>query len=103
MTDSSTKITNKIEIREDITPPNMYNVIFMNDNVTTADFVIVALMTIFGYEEGSAVDLMQKIHNEGSAVVAIFPYELAEQKALETTLLARNNNFPLMVKIEANS
>ena len=41
-----------------------------------------------------------KVHEEGSAVVAVLPYELAEQKGIEVTLLARNNGFPLQVKIE---
>jgi ATP-dependent Clp protease adapter protein ClpS len=41
-----------------------------------------------------------KVHEEGSAVVAVLPYEMAEQKGIEVTLLARNNGFPLQVKIE---
>ena len=44
-----------------------------------------------------------KVHEEGSAVVAVFPYEIAEQKGIEVTLLARNNGFPLQVKIEQDS
>jgi ATP-dependent Clp protease adapter protein ClpS len=41
-----------------------------------------------------------KIHEDGSAVVATLPYEMAEQKGIEVTLLARNNGFPLNVKLE---
>jgi ATP-dependent Clp protease adapter protein ClpS len=28
------------------------------------------------------------------------PYEMAEQKGVEVTMLARNNGFPLVVKLE---
>jgi ATP-dependent Clp protease adaptor protein ClpS len=102
MSKEDTKTTQKIEIRNDLTPPSLYNVIFLNDNVTTVEFVIAVLVGVFDYTNDEAVILCQKVHEEGAAVVAIYPYELAEQKALETTLMARNNNFPLMVKIEAN-
>jgi ATP-dependent Clp protease adaptor protein ClpS len=103
MTDSEIKTTNKIEVRNDLAPPSLYNVIFMNDDVTTMEFVIVVLASIFGYTEEEALTLCKKIHEDGAGVVAIYPYELAEQKALESTLMARNNSFPLMVKIEASS
>ena len=97
------KTTERIDIREDLQPPSYYNVIFLNDNVTTMDFVIAILVSVFNYGDEDALAVTQKIHEEGSAVVATYPYEIAEQKALETTLLARNNNFPLTVKIEANN
>lgn len=90
----------KIKIREDLTPPSLYNIIFLNDDVTTVDFVIMTLVSILDYTEDQAALLAQKIHDEGASVVAVYPYELAEQKALEVTILARNSGFPLMVKIE---
>jgi ATP-dependent Clp protease adaptor protein ClpS len=100
MTKEDVKTTQVIEIREDLAPPSLYNVIFLNDNVTTMDFVITILNMVFGYNENDAFALTRKIHEEQAAVVAVYPYELAEQKALETTLMARNNNFPLIVRIE---
>ena len=103
MTDSDIKITNKIEIRTDLVPPSNYSVIFVNDNVTTVEFVIAVLISIFSYEHPDALIMTQKIHEDGLAVVAVYSYEMAEQKALETTMMARNNSFPLMVKIEPSS
>jgi ATP-dependent Clp protease adaptor protein ClpS len=94
------KTNQKIDIREDLTPPSLYSVIFLNDNVTTMEFVIMVLMGLFDYTEEQGFTLAQQIHEEGAGVVAIYPYELAEQKALEVTLMARNNQFPLIVKIE---
>jgi ATP-dependent Clp protease adaptor protein ClpS len=98
MTSSETKI--KIAIRTNIAPPPQYRVIFVNDSTTTVDFVIEILVSLFAYEVDGAKALTIKIHEDGSAIVAVMPYELAEQKALETTVIARSNGFPLNVKIE---
>lgn len=93
----------KITPKKDLNPPPKFKVIFMNDNVTTVDFVIAVLQEIFDHNFDSAQELTVKIHEEGSAMVAVLPFEIAESKAVETTLLARTNNFPLAVKIEPES
>jgi ATP-dependent Clp protease adapter protein ClpS len=40
------------------------------------------------------------IHTNGSAVVAVLPYEIAEQKSMEVMVDARGQGFPLQTKIE---
>jgi ATP-dependent Clp protease adapter protein ClpS len=40
------------------------------------------------------------IHESGSAVVAILPYEIAEQKGIEITISARTEGYPLQIKLE---
>ena len=93
------QIEPKLNIKE---PPN-FRVIYINDETTTVEFVIETLKLIFNYDEGAAQALTVKVHEEGSAVVAVLPYEIAEQKGIEVTMLARNNGFPLQVKIEQDS
>jgi len=44
--------------------------------------------------------LTKKVHDDESAVVATLPYDLAEQKGIEVTILARQHGFPLQVKVE---
>jgi ATP-dependent Clp protease adaptor protein ClpS len=90
----------RIEPKLNIKEPPQFRVIYINDEQTTQEFVIETLKIIFNYDEGAAHAITQKVHEEGSAVVAVLPYELAEQKGIEVTLLARNNGFPLQVKIE---
>lgn len=97
---SETETKQKVAVRTDLAPPPQYKVIFVNDNVTTVDFVLETLMTFFGYDIEGAKSLTLRIHDEGMAVVAVMPYELAEQKALEVTAVARSNGFPLNIKIE---
>ena len=41
---------------------------------------------------------MKRIHTEGSGVVGSYVHEVAEQKGIETTLLARQDNFRLQEK-----
>lgn len=90
----------KIQIKTNVQPPSLFNVIYLNDNVTTMEFVVETLKTIFHHTEEVAHKITLKIHEEGSSVVSTLPYEIAEQKGVEATLLARNNGFPLNIKLE---
>jgi ATP-dependent Clp protease adaptor protein ClpS len=94
---TKTKITPNLGLKE----PSMYKVIFVNDNTTTMEFVIEALMTTFGHSYDRALELTNEIHTEGSAPVAVLPYEIAEQKGIEVTQAARNAGYPLAVRLEA--
>ena len=80
--------------------PPLYRVIYINDEVTTMEFVIETLVTIFNHTPESAQEITLKIHEEGAGTAAILPYEMAEQKGVEVTQLARNNGFPLNIKLE---
>ena len=100
MTDTAVETRAKIAQNLKIKEPSQFRVIYVNDNVTTMEFVVETLKSIFNYDEGAAHALTMKVHEEGSAVVATLPYELAEQKGIEVTLLARANGYPLQVKIE---
>lgn len=84
----------------DLKEPPMYKVIYINDNVTTMEFVIETLVTIFNHTPETAEAVTLKIHEEGAGTAAVLPYEMAEQKGVEVTQLARNNGFPLQIKLE---
>jgi len=90
----------KIQVKTNVQPPSLFNVIYLNDSVTTMEFVVESLKNIFNHSEETALELTYKIHEEGSSVVSTLPYEIAEQKGVEATLWARNNGFPLNVKLE---
>jgi ATP-dependent Clp protease adaptor protein ClpS len=99
-TKTQSVVRTRIEPKLNISEPPQFRVIYINDEQTTQEFVVETLKVIFNYDEGAAEALTMKVHEEGSAVVAVLPYEMAEQKGIEVTLLARNNGFPLQVKIE---
>ena len=83
-----------------IKPPSRYKVIVNNDDVTPMEFVIVMLMTVFKHSQEAATELTLKIHYEGFAVAGIYSYEIAEQKGIDATYLARENGHPLVVRVE---
>ncbi len=96
------ELEDKIEekIKSKIEEPGRYNVIFVNDDLTPMDFVAELLVVIFRHSAETARDLTMVIHDKGSAIVGNYTYEVAEQKGVETTKLARENSFPLQVIVE---
>jgi ATP-dependent Clp protease adaptor protein ClpS len=95
-------VKDKIKPRLNIAEPSLYRVVYMNDDVTTMDFVIESLLSVFSYTYTDAFELTGKIHVEGSAVAAVLPYELAEQKGVEVTKMARAGGYPLVIKLEVD-
>lgn len=98
---SDTNTLEKTETKVKVEEPGLYKVIYINDEETSMQFVIETLMTFFDYTAISAEEKTMEIHSEGSAVVGVFPYEIAEQKGVEVTVAARNLGFPLQVKVES--
>lgn len=92
----------KFKPRTDLKQPSMYKVIYINDDITTMEFVIETLVQIFDHSRETATDIAKKIHEEGSGVAAVLPYEMAEQKGVEVTVMSRNAGFPLTIKLEAD-
>jgi ATP-dependent Clp protease adaptor protein ClpS len=90
----------KIKVDHSIKEPPMFKVIYLNDNQTTVEFVIETLIEFFNYKTDTALQITKNIHDAGSAVVAVLPYEVAEQKGIEVTVHARSNNYPLQIKLE---
>ncbi len=80
--------------------PGLWDVIFLNDNITTMEFVIRVLKQIFNKTQEQAEAITRRIHDDGQGVVGSYVHEVAEQKGIETTLLARQDNFPLQVKVK---
>lgn len=95
--DIKTKIRPNLKISE----PNLFKIVYLNDDITTMEFVVASLIEHFDYTAESAMKITEDIHMSGSAVVAILPYEIAEQKGIEVTVQARNLGYPLQIKIES--
>jgi ATP-dependent Clp protease adaptor protein ClpS len=86
-----------------IKEPPLYRVIYINDNTTTMEFVVESLVEFFDYTIDTATQLTVSIHENGQAIVAVLPFEIAEQKKYEVNESAREQNFPLQVKLEPDS
>lgn len=93
---ANTAIMEKTKIKE----PKKWVVIAINDDTTPFEFVIHLLQTIFNHDEVFSIELAHSIHDDGSAVIGIYDFEIAEIKSLEATALSRAEGFPLQLKIE---
>ena len=80
--------------------PPMYKVILHNDDFTPMDFVVDVLERFFHKDHSSAMEIMLQVHNKGSAVCGIYPYEVAETKVAQTLELARKHEHPLQCTLE---
>jgi ATP-dependent Clp protease adaptor protein ClpS len=90
----------KTTTRNRVKEPSKYKVVVFNDDFTPMEFVIAMFMTVFGKNETDAIKLMLSIHNEGSAIAGVYSHEIAEQKVVDATTLARNNGHPLILKAQ---
>lgn len=97
---SQQDVITRVDINHDLKEPSLFKVIYLNDNATTMEFVVGSLMNFFDYTPDTAVKITQDIHEAGSAIVAVLPYEIAEQKRIEVTISALSAKMPLQVKLE---
>jgi len=93
----------QLKVNTNLAEPPMFKVIYINDNQTSVEFVINSLVTHFEYTPDTAEKITLDIHQAGSAVVAVLPYEIAEQKGIEITVAARSEGYPLQIKLEPDS
>jgi ATP-dependent Clp protease adaptor protein ClpS len=101
MSNSNPDIRQKIKPSITLQEPPLFKIIYINDDVTSMEFVVESLISYFDYNAETATVITTNIHEQGSAVVAVLPYEIAEQKGIEVTLDARAKGYPLQVKVEA--
>ena len=88
------------KLKQTITEPPKFKVVFLNDDTTPVEWVISILVQVFRHANDSAEKITLSIHTDGSGVAGIYTYEIAEQKALEAQDLSRSQGFPLQIKIE---
>lgn len=83
-----------------VKPPGMWKVVFFNDNVTTMELVMHLLKEVFHHSTKEAEQITLQIHHEGVGIAGVYSFEIAEQKGIEATNIARANNAPLKIQIE---
>ena len=81
-------------------PPRMYKVILFNDDYTTMEFVVEVLQRFFAMDRERALQIMLKVHNEGSAVCGIYSLDVAETKVAQVTEFAKQHGHPLRCGME---
>ncbi len=84
-----------------IKKPNMYKVVFNNDDATPMNFVIELLKVVFHHNDDRAAKTTVEIHENGKGIAGVYTFEVAEQKHNEATYIARSNGHPLNINLES--
>ena len=95
-TQSSVKDRTSGKVKE----PEQYNVIMLNDDFTTMEFVVEVLTDIFHKDPLTAETLMMKVHKSGRAVIGKYPYDIAATRVKKAISRAREQGFPFRMTIE---
>lgn len=96
----STELKNEEKVISNLKVPKLWKVVFLNDNHTPMELVVEILTNIFHHDITTAKEITLEIHNMGSGIAGLYTYEIAEQKGIEATQVARSNGFPLKIQVE---
>lgn len=80
--------------------PRKYNVIILNDDFTTFEFVIMVVMTVFGKTEAEACNIAETTHVHQKATVGSYTLDIAKSKVAKAMAMARAEGFPLRFEIQ---
>ena len=76
-------------------PPQMYQVVLLNDDYTPMEFVVVVIQEFFNKDRDTAIQIMLKIHLDGKGICGVFSKDVAATKVDQVTEAARKNGHPL--------
>ena len=76
--------------------PNKFEVLLLNDDYTSMEFVVDVLRKFFHKEFLAAEAIMLKIHIDGEAVCGTDSYDVAQTKVSQVIEYSRKNDQPLM-------
>jgi len=80
--------------------PKLYKVLLHNDDYTTMEFVITILESVFAKSPAEAYQIMMHVHTKGTGIAGIYPFEVAETKAVMVEERAKESGHPLRCSIE---
>ena len=81
-------------------PPQMFQVVMLNDDYTPMEFVVEVLQRFFRMDLDKATQIMLSVHYSGKGVCGTFTAEIAETKVVQVNTYSRNNEHPLLCTME---
>lgn len=76
-------------------PPQMHQVVMLNDDYTPMEFVIVVLQEFFAKDRETATQIMLKIHLDGKGVCGVYTRDVAATKVEQVLQAAHKAGHPL--------
>lgn len=86
--------------KQALKPPSLWNVIFVNDDYTTMEFVMECLQSVFGKTPEQSYMIMLQIHEQGKGIVNSYVKEIAISKQIQAQEFAQQQGHPLKVEVE---
>jgi ATP-dependent Clp protease adaptor protein ClpS len=81
-------------------PPQMFQVLMLNDDFTPMEFVVMVLQEFFSKDRESATQIMLKIHLDGKGVCGVYSKDVAATKVDQVLDAARKSGHPLQCVAE---
>ena len=78
-----------------VKPPQMYQVVMLNDDYTPMEFVIVVIQEFFGKDQETATQIMLKIHLDGKGICGVYSRDVAATKVGQVMAAAAKAGHPL--------
>jgi len=78
-----------------IKPPQMYQVVMLNDDFTPMEFVVLVLQEFFSKDRQAATQIMLKIHLDGRGVCGVYSRDVAATKVDQVMEAAKQAGHPL--------
>ena len=78
-----------------VQPPQMYQVLMLNDDYTPMEFVVVVIQEFFGKDLEAATQIMLKIHLDGKGVCGVYSKDVAATKVDQVLDAAHKAGHPL--------
>ncbi len=76
-------------------PPQMYQVLMLNDDYTPMEFVVVVIQEYFSKDLEAATQIMLKIHLDGKGVCGVYSRDVAATKVDQVLDAAAQAGHPL--------
>lgn len=78
-----------------IKPPQMFQVVLLNDDFTPMEFVVHVIQEFFSKDRETATQIMLKIHLEGKGICGVYSRDVACTKVDQVLQAARSAGHPL--------
>ena len=82
-------------VPQKVQPPQMHQVVRLNDDFTPMEFVVLVIQEFFGKDRESATQIMLKIHLDGKGVCGVYSRDVAATKVDQVMGAARDAGHPL--------
>lgn len=88
----------RVKPKANVQKPKMWSVMFVNDDYTPMEFVVLMVVRHFNLDIDDATRFTLKVHQSGRASVGRFTRDVADTKSLKIVHDARKDGHPLVVE-----